>query len=264
MAEPMFPLRLYHFDPETDPHVLACRELLRPVGEAPTRRGLDPFSRPWFEELEQKRYARAGGWLPRVLEFSRHTGESLLMFRPGLGSDAVRYQRHGVDVTVATLPGDAPDRVAKNFSLRGLSVRIIPADGPDVPFHTASFDLAYVNALHAPATSVEELFRVLRPGGKLFALFPAKFGYAFWVRFAQPWQRMIASPVPSASAAGLRNTFRTFENHRIGKRHLRRAGLPTAWKVIPHGLAERMVGEVIVLRAFKPLRAAKQLSTRAA
>jgi SAM-dependent methyltransferase len=264
MAEPAYPLRLYQPDPEADPHVLACRELLRPVDDAPTRRGLEPYSRSWFEELEQKRYSRSGSWLPRVLEFSRHAGESLLMFRPGLGSDAVRYHRHGTDVTVATLPGDTPDHVANNFSLRGLSVRTVPVDGPTLPFHPASFDLAYVNALHAPLPSVGELFRILRPGGKLFALFPAKFGYGFWLRFALPWQRVVASPVPSASAVGLRHTFRAFENHRIGKRHLRRAGLPTAWKVIPHGLAERMVGEVIVLRAFKPLRAVGQLSTRAA
>src|SRR5262249_6018621 len=153
------------------------------------------------------------------------------------------------------MPGDIPDHVAKNFSLRGLSVQIIPVDGPTLPFHTASFDLAYVNALNASHPPVDELFRVLRPGGKLFALFPAKFGYAFWVRFAQPWLRVIPPPVSTASAAGLRHSFRTFENHRIGKRHLRRAGLPTAWKAIPHGLAERMVGEVIGLRAFKPLRA---------
>src|SRR4029079_8837320 len=147
--------------------------------------------------------ARAGAWLPRVLEFSRHSGETMLVCRPGLGSDAVRYQRHGVNVTVATLPGDTPDHVTRNFSLRGLSVRVVPADGLALPFPTASFDLAYVNALYAPAPPVDELFRVLRPGGKLFALVPAKYGYGFWVRFALPWQRGPPSPGPSADARAL-------------------------------------------------------------
>ncbi len=264
-------LRLFRAEaePEFDPHALACQELLRPVGAASTRRGLEPFSRSWFEELEIKRYARNGAWLPRVLEFSRHAGESLLMLRPGLGSDAVQYQRHGVDVTICSTPGDMPEQVMKNFSQRGQSVRLIPADGATLPFHTASFDLAYVNALLWPLPAVRELFRVLRPGGKLFALFPAKYGLGFWCRVILPWQRWFGgktteTPSHATSGANLRQTFHDFEKHRIGKRHLRRAELPTVWKVVPHSLAERMIGEVIVVRAFKPLRAAKQQSVRAA
>ena len=52
--------------------MLAARELLRSL---PTRKGhreLEPFSREWFEEIETKRYAPHGGWLRRVLEFTRH------------------------------------------------------------------------------------------------------------------------------------------------------------------------------------------------
>ncbi|HEY2785573.1 MAG TPA: class I SAM-dependent methyltransferase [Fimbriiglobus sp.] len=272
MGDDFFPpLRLFRADaePECDPHTLACRELLRPVDAGSTRRGLEPFSRSWFEELELKRYARNGSWLPRVLEFSRHSGESLLMLRPGLGTDAIQYQRHGVDVTVCTTAGDEPDWLAKNFTLRGLSLRTIPADGHHLPFHSASFDLAYVNALHDSHPPAGEIIRVLRPGGKLFALFPARFGLGFWLRVLLPWQRWLGGSKPeapdhAASAATLRQSFLEFEKHRIGKRHLRRADLPTAWKVVPHSLAERMVGEVIVLRAFKPLRAGKQQSVRAA
>jgi SAM-dependent methyltransferase len=264
-------LRLYRPDADSagpDPHVLACRELLRPIDAAPARRLLDPFSRSWFEEIEQKRYARTGSWLPRVLEFTRHAGESLLMFRPGLGSDAVQYQRHGVDVTIASLPGDTTDRVEANFALRGLTVRFVPAGGPALPFPTASFDLAYVNALHAVCPPADELFRVLRPGGKLFALYPAKYGVAYLRKLFQPWRRRLGgsveSPARAATAAGLGHTYGHFEKHRIGRRHLRRAGLPTAFKIVPHDLAERLLGEVIVLRAFKPLRAASQPLARAA
>lgn len=265
------PLRLFRADPvaDPDPHVLACRELLRPVEALSNRRGLDPFSRSWFEELEIKRYARNGAWLPRVLEFSRHAGESLVMFRPGLGSDAIRYQRHGVDVTVCPTASDVHDLVARNFSVRGLDVRMIPADGPALPFHTASFDLAYVNALHDAAPPAAELFRVLRPGGKLFGLFPARFDVGFWRRMLLPWERWFGKATPSesmpaVSGAMLRQAFGEFENHRVGKRHLRRAELPTVWKMVPHSLAERLVGEVMVMRAFKPLRAVRVRAVRAA
>jgi SAM-dependent methyltransferase len=190
------------------------------------------------------------------------------MFRPGLGSDAVQFQRHGVVVTVGTMPGDAPDRVQANFALRGLAVRIVPTTGPALPFHTASFDLAYLNALHAPGPPADELFRILRPGGKLFAFYPAKFGVEYWRNLARPWRRWLGgkaeSPSQTATAAGLRQAFGHFEKHRINRRHLRRAGLPTAIKVVPHDFAERLLGEVIILRAFKPLRAATQPLARAA
>jgi len=264
-------LRLYRPDADSagpDPHVLACRELIRPVDAAPPRRGLEPFSRSWFEEIEQKRYARAGSWLPRVLELTRHAGESLLMFRPGLGSDAVQFQRHGVEVTIASMPGDVPDRVEANFALRGLTMRIVPTTGQTLPFHTASFDLAYVNSLHAPGPPANELLRILRPGGKLFALFPAKFGVGYWQNLLRPWRRWFTDggkfPPQIATAASLRQTFDNFEKHRISRRHLRRAGLPAALKVVPHDLAERLLGEVIILRAFKPLRAATHPLARAA
>jgi SAM-dependent methyltransferase len=266
------PLRLYRPDAESaepEPHVLACQELLRPVDVAPPRRGLDPFSRSWFEELEQKRYARNGSWLPRVLEFTRHAGESLVMFHVGLGSDAIQYRRHGVELTICSLPGDTTEKVETNFTLRGQAVRIVPANGPALPFHTASFDLAYVNALYTPAPPADELFRVLRPGGKFFALYPAKYDVTFWRNLLRPWRRWLGkaaveTPIPAVSAKSLRPTFQRFENHRIGKRHLRRAGIPTALKLVPHDLAERLFGEVIVLRAFKPLRAAKQQLAQAA
>jgi hypothetical protein len=126
-----------------------------------------------------------------------------------------------------------------------------------------------VNALYVPAPPADELFRVLRPGGKLFALYPAKYYVTFWRNMLRPWRRwfggaVVETPIPAVSAKCLRPTFQRFENHRISKRHLRRAGMPTALKLVPHDLAERLFGEVLVLRAFKPLRAAKQQLAQAA
>lgn len=249
-----------------DPHRLAARELLRPLAVKPTHRDLDPFSRAWYEELEQKRYAPHGGWIRRVLEVSRHPGESLLMLGPGVGSDAVQYQRHGTRVTICTTASDCPAVVRRNFDLRGLplAMQSANADGT-LPFARGAFDLVYWNALNAPpadpAAAVAEVYRVLKPGGKVFALVPARYDATFWQHIFVPfrrWYRPISSltDAPRYSSKELTRLFGSFAEHTLAKRHLRRSELPHVWRFFPLSLTERVMGRVLVMRAFKPLSAA--------
>lgn len=252
--------------PDANPYLLAARELLRSPAARPPSRDLEPFSRAWFEELELKRYAPHGAWLRRVLEFTRHPGESLLMLGPGLGTDALQYQRHGTAVTVCTTPADHPDLVRRNFDLRGVPVRLVDAGGDSaLPFAAGAFDLAYLNALHTPpadlAKTVAELYRVLKPGGKVFGLFPAKYDATFWQGVFVPFRRWYRRPVeltdaPKFAAADLTRAFAGFAEHRVSKRHLRRGELPHLWRFLPLGLTERLLGRVLILRAFKPVTAA--------
>jgi SAM-dependent methyltransferase len=251
-----------------DPHALAARELLRPPSARKGGRELEPFSRAWFEELELKRYARHGAWLPRLLEFSRHAGESLVMLGPGLGSDALQYLRHGTRVTVCAAPGEHPDLVRRNFDFRAAAADLVVVpDKAPLPFARGAFDLAYLNALHAPPpdipTTVAELYRVLKPGGKVFALFPARYDAGYWQDCVFPLQhfywRRPADPTTGAKQTGrsLRGLFGRFSEARVGKRHLRRSELPHAWRPLPLSVLERLIGRVLVLRAFKPLTATR-------
>lgn len=265
------PFRIYS-DSVSDPvsgfdtQQLAARELLRPVSARTTRRDLEPLSRSWFEELEIKRYAPHGGWLRRGLEFSRHVGESIVMLGAGAGSDALQYHRHGVHVTVCTTPTDHPDVIRTNFDIRGHSIRIVPtADATAMPFDRWSFDLAYLNALHDPpedpAAVVADLYRVLKPGGKIFALFPARYDTNFWQNLLVPYRKWYTPPVkltdaPRYSSRSLKKMFATFSEHRIGKRQLRRSELPYVWRFLPLTVLERVMGRVMLLRAFKPVTAA--------
>jgi SAM-dependent methyltransferase len=268
------PFRIYRDDPPSgesdgvvlDPAALAARELLRPPGSRTGHRELEPFSRAWFEELEAKRYAPNGVWLRRILEFSRHPHQSLLMLGPGVGTDALQYQRHGTRVTVCVTPTDSPELVRRNFDLRGLSIPVVHA-GKDctLPFDRGAFDLAYLNLLYAPPADpglvVAELYRVLKPGGKAFVLAPARYDAGFWQNILLPlrrWYRPTAdlTAAPRHSARSLRRLFRPFAEHRVAKRHLRRSELPHLWRFVPVSLLERVMGRVLVLRAFKPIAAA--------
>ena len=210
---PHGPFRIYSDPtPDTDvtgpdPHTLAARELLRPISARAARRDLEPFSRSWFEELEIKRYAPHGGGLWRVLEFTRHGGESMLMLGAGVGLDALQYHRHGADVTICATPTDSPDVVRKNFEARGLTVKIVhtaevSASGPAIPFDKWTFDLAYLNAIHDPPADpqavVDELYRVLKPGGKAFALFPAWYDTGLIQDVLLPFRKWYRSPAVAA------------------------------------------------------------------
>ena len=270
-ARPL-PLRIYRADASVaDPHALAARELFRPAPAGPGPRDLEPFSRGWFEELEFARYAGRGAWLRRVLEFSRHPGEAVLVLGPGVGSDALQYHRHGAHVTVCTTPADPPDVARTNFDLRGYPVRVVPA-GPagHLPFGPGVFDLACLNALDAPPAdfhqAVAEVYRVLRPGGKVFALVPARYDARFWGRLLAPWRRPArrAEATPVYSRRQVCEVFGRFADHRVGQRHVRRSELPYACRVLPPGLVERVAGRVLALTAFKPIMADIAATGRAA
>lgn len=253
-----------------DPHRLAAQELLRPPTPAPAHRDahreLPPFGRAWFEELESKRYAPPGAWLRRALEFTRHAGDKLVMLGPGAGTDAVQYHRHGTDVTVCVTPSDRPALVRQNFAVRNLPIPVVAADTPTaLPFAAGEFDLAYLNLMHAPpadlGATAADVYRVLKPGGKVFVLAPARFDAGYWQRVILPLRHFYRPPAkltsaPRYSVRALKAVFPHFTEPRTVKRHLRRSELPHIWRFPPVWLTERLLGRMLVLRAFKPVSAA--------
>ncbi|QEL16593.1 class I SAM-dependent methyltransferase [Limnoglobus roseus] len=264
LPETPHPIRLYSPDEAAPtPCELATRELLRPALNRGGGRDLEPLSRGWFEEIEHKRYARAGEWLPRVLEFSRHRDETLLMAGPGLGSDALQYTRHETRVTMAVTTGDSADAIRRNFELRGLEPKFVTVDRVSrLPFDRGCFDLAYLNTLHTPAldlaTTVDELYRVLKPGGKLFALIPAWYDVDRWQKWLLPFRQLYRSshdPLtgPKQTAREVRRLCQPFEKVTLLHRHLRRSELPHVWRLFPLSWLERLAGRILAVRATKPI-----------
>jgi SAM-dependent methyltransferase len=252
--------------PSWDAHKLASQELLRPVAALQRPRDIEPFSRAWFESVELKRYAPHGAWLQRILEFTRHSQETLLMIGPGLGSDALQYHRHGVDVTILARPDDPAELIQQNFELRGLKSNIRRSEhNQPLPFPDGAFDLVYLNLIYAAATDrtalVNEVYRVLKPGGKVFVLAPASYDVNFWQRILVPYRKWYhphdaLSNTPEYSGRQLRKLFPQFTEPKLSKRHLRTSDLPYVWRFIPLGILERLLGRIICLRAFKPISAA--------
>jgi ubiquinone/menaquinone biosynthesis C-methylase UbiE len=243
---------------------------------APTRRpaeGAEPYSLQWFLDVEAHRYGRHGRWFPRLLEFAKHAGETLLGVGGGLGTDWLQYARHGASVVACSPSAEQLALVRRNFELRGLSGRFLHATPRALPLESASIDVvclgSFLHDLAEPRALVDEVYRVLKPGGKVLAVAPAKHDVDFWFACCFPWQRWLLRGTPAApggtrySARGLRKLFGQFVEHRVHKRQLRRAEVPHVWRWLPPAVLERLMGRVLVVKAFKPLSAAMSVHAAA-
>ena len=251
--------------------ILANQELIRPPTYRRGHRDLEPGSAAWFDELQQKRYTRHGAWLSAALEFGRHPGESVLLLNPGVGSDAVSYLQQGTDVTLAVGPNDQPGLLHDNLARHGYEARLASVSDGTLPFPDGAFDVAVWNGLHHPAPDctnlTDELYRVLKAGGKLIGLFPAYYDAGFWQDLVVPLQRLYwrrppdPTSTPKTTRKELRRQFGRFVEHRVSKRHLRRSELPHLWRALPLLILERMIGRVLILKAFKPLTASRSAAS---
>jgi ubiquinone/menaquinone biosynthesis C-methylase UbiE len=228
--------------------------------------GPETFSLQWFLDIENRRLTRHGAWLSRLLEYKKHTSETVLGIGNGLGTDWVQYARHGANV-VACSP--TPSRLAlvrRNFELRGLTARFVSAGTELLPLESASIDVVCVSSWLEPVgnsvKAVSEIYRVLKPGGKVLAMAPAKYDASFWLRLLAPWRRWFGRqqhykfPGATLSARRLHKLFAPFVEHRIYKRQLRRREIPLAWRLLPLNFLQRILGRMLIIKAFKPLSAA--------
>src|SRR5262249_32252978 len=106
------------------------------------------------------------------------------------------------------------------------------------------------------AAAVEEVKRVLRPGGKVVLVLPSKYNAAKWQDLLKPGRSFVKrgpKGPPRFTARELRDGFAAFDDLKIYKRHLRRSELPYLWRWVLLPVAERLIGRFLVLKAFKPL-----------
>jgi SAM-dependent methyltransferase len=247
--------------------LLACQEGMRCRHRMAD--GVEPFSLQWFMEIETVRHSRQGKWLPSLLEFSKHRGETLLGIGAGLGTDWVQYARHGAEVIACCPSAENLAVVRRNFQLRGLAAKsLLVAEPTALPLESGSIDVACLTwplgEQGGFQAVVNELYRVLKPGGKILALAPAKYDIDFWFRVCVPWHTGRGGEGVGIHRFGqtrfsgrtLGKLFSCFHESRVYKRHLRRAEVPHVWRWMPMPLLQRLMGRVLVYKGFKPLSAA--------
>lgn len=226
----------------------------------------EPFSLQWFLDIENQRHSKHGKWIPKLLEFAKHSGEKLLGVGHGLGTDWVQYAQNGAAVIVCSPAPTQLSLVRRNFELRGLPGKFIQAEPTHLPLETSSVDVVCISSLHhgidEPEKVIEETYRVLKPGGKVLAVTPAYYDVDYWRRTLFFWRRWFQpnrgkNPLRCKrrlSGWQLRGLFSQFQEIKVRKRQLRRPEVPHVWRWVPLPLLARLMGRVLVLKAFKPVR----------
>lgn len=216
-----------------------------------------------FEQLPSRRNAEAliVPWVTSHLE----DGARVVDIAGGVGTYASRIVRAravevvGLDISEAMIQARTEDPLLKEN---------VVGDMEQLPFADASFDAClFVAALHHvpdPLAALREAFRVLRPGGQLFAFEPASLrarggnrpieGAPQEFRLSRSWL------LARLSAAGF--WIEEARGFRIGLRFLRpfaddQSARMWAWNdridriLAPLALVDRL-GEIVRVRATKP------------
>jgi SAM-dependent methyltransferase len=257
-------------------HRLYLCEALEPMaGGRRVEEGVEPYTLQWFLDIESHRHGGRGRWIPRLLEFAKHSGDTLLGLGNGLGTDWLQYARHGASVVVCSSSAEQLDLIRRNFELRGLAGRFLHAGNHSLPLETATVDVVCVSSLlqevEEPHSMIAEIYRVLKPGGKVLAVAPAHYDVDYWLHLCFPWRRWLGRKMkpgeggaPRYTGRRLRRLFSPFIERKVYKRHLRRSEMPHLGRWLPLPVLERLFGHILVLKAFKPLSAAMAVRTAAA
>lgn len=110
----------------------------------------------------------------RIHGYSSSQGLKVLDIGCGNGYVLSRYARHGADVTGVDLTATAVELSRKRFALEGLPGQFVEIDGHHLPFPDNTFDIVCsMGVLHHianPAPTVSEMYRVMKPGGRLIVM----------------------------------------------------------------------------------------------
>src|ERR1043165_1477689 len=217
----------------------------------------EPYSLQWYLDIENQRHSKHGRWIPKLLEFAKHRGETLLGVGHGLGTDWVQYAQNGASVIVCSPSGPQLELVRRNFELRGLQGNFVQAEPTSMPLEASSIDVVCISSLHHgidhPEQVIEEVYRVLKPGGKVLVVTPAYYDVDFWVRTLFFWHRWFRPhrgknplrPRRRFSARQVKHLFHRFAERSIRKRQLRRLEVPHLWRWIPLPILARLMGRVL-------------------
>lgn len=243
-------------------------------------RDASPNTLEWFKEVEAYRYGQYAPWMLEVMEFSQHPGQKLLELGGGIGTDLSQFAGHGALTTDLDLSAGHLALAKENFKLRGLHGEFIHHDAETLPFEDDTFDVVYSNGVihHTPNTKavVQEIRRVLKPGGKAIIMVYAENSLHYWrnlvwaigvkeeaLRSQSMGEIMSRSVERSDNAAArplvkvytparLRNLFDGFEDLTLLRRQMVSDEKPRLLTFVPLTTLEKIMGWNLIIKARKP------------
>lgn len=127
-----------------------------------------PGTAGFFSDLDEYRFDKLR-YLPKVVDFDGYAGKKLLEVGCGIGTDLVRFAKGGAEVTGVDLSTTALELAEQNARQADVSMQLELANGEDLPFDDAAFDVVYGHGVlqytAEPHKMVAEYRRVLRSDG---------------------------------------------------------------------------------------------------
>ncbi|MDT4954036.1 MAG: hypothetical protein QOJ02_2174 [Acidobacteriota bacterium] len=134
---------------------------------------------------EEERYATYP-WLYEAAEFKSHRGHRVLEIGCGTGCDLLQFAKHGAEAVGIDI---TPEHLRLAKERVGAMAEVQQAEAVDLPFPDASFDYVYshgvLHHIEQPRRAVQEIFRVLRPGGRFNVQVYARWSYFTLLRVLQ-------------------------------------------------------------------------------
>src|SRR5713101_7169134 len=141
-------------------------------------------TREFFARVDAHRYAKE--WhIPEAADFAGARGLRVLEIGCGLGTDGAQFAKAGAYYTGIDLTEAAIELARKRFEVSGLPGEFRVADAENLDFTDESFDLVYSHGVlhHTPDTAraVQEIHRVLKPGGRAIVMLYHRGSYNYRV-----------------------------------------------------------------------------------
>jgi len=130
--------------------------------------GAERGEQQYFDDLEQQRYRSHYHLLPWINDMQE--GRTVLEIGCGIGLDSFTIAKKGLHLTAMDLTHVGVKTAQNRFLNQGVDGEFLVGNACELPFPDDHFDYVYsFGVLHHTAdtkTSIEEVYRVLKPGGE--------------------------------------------------------------------------------------------------
>lgn len=217
--------------------------------------GLQEGSPDYFKRITTERYK----WeyhLPSFLDEVAKSGKSVLEIGCGMGIDSSELARRGSDVTGIDLTERGIALARKNFEQQELKGTFKVMNAEALEFPENHFDCVYSFGVlhHTPNTNtaINEVYRVLKKGGKCFIMLYSKYSLNHFVHqvLRAPYEKSLSRPSDDApvtrvyAQADLEVLFSKFSHHSFRKEYLFGAGWKPVVYCVPQSV-NRMLGKAL-------------------
>ena len=137
-------------------------------------------SRAFYRGIKYN-HDKAFAYSNEIVNFPAHAGRSVLGICCGVGLDALEFARNGASVTFMSPSPKINELTRKYFEDNGQAVRLEFAAAEQLPFPSGSFDVVDARGIlmytPSPERVVDEIHRVMRPGGVVYAHMHNRFSW---------------------------------------------------------------------------------------